>query len=418
MIKRAFKYGLLAILALIAWLGLVEILIRTFFPQAAMLHQLDATYGYIGIPGKAGWYPSRFGEYKIKIRMNREGFRAVDHEMEAPDGVYRILFLGDSYTESKEVELDETYWRRLLKSLPTLPDGRILEVINMGVSGFGTGEELLLLRNKGLAYKPDLVVIGLTEHTDVWNNSRYLDTLSDGRDPNAMPMKPYFVPDADTLDIYPFKIHSLDEGGLRWFRRNFQTYMYLRNLSVANPGLLNLAYKLKLVRTPPAPEKIAWKHPVFFDAFRTDLNADTHWVQAWSMTQRLFLEIQKSCLASGADLLVLMIPYPHQVYEEDRQAAFQKYPDLNGLPLDWEKVGRGLNPFFDQAGIDHLHLHFALKKFAERNPADRLYFKMDMHFAPRGHEVVSQLLKQKIEEKIAARPHSFLIDTTPDVPYL
>ena len=46
---------------------------------------------------------------------------------------------------------------------------RPTEVINMGVSGFGTAEELIQLRNVGLKYHPDLVILAYFTN-DPYNN--------------------------------------------------------------------------------------------------------------------------------------------------------------------------------------------------------------------------------------------------------
>lgn len=389
------RYLSIGMCALVAWIALVEILIRTFFPQPAMLHRLDPAFGYIGIPNKSGWYPSRYGEYKVKLRMNAEGFRDIDHEKEKPAGVYRILFLGDSFTEAKEVDWEQTYWRLLAQLLPTLPDGRRVEVINMGVSGFGTGQELLLLREKGLAYRPDLVVIAMTEFTDVWNNSRYLDSLSDGRDPES-PIKPYFELDGDTLRVLPFTTSEMDNSVFRVFRRNFQTYMFIRNIAVANPALIRLAWKTGLVHTPPASKRIALAHPILFENFRADMDSDTKWVDAIALTRRLFVEVQRACHAAGAEFLVMSIPCSVQVYPAEREKEMKKYPELANVAMDWEKTAKLMLPFFREQEIDALHLHPVFTEESARNPAEYLYFPHDPHFSPHGHRVAAEQLKKRI----------------------
>ena len=66
----------------------------------------------------------------------------------------RILILGDSFTFGDEVSDDETYSYYLQTMLPHT------EVINMGVHGYGHDQMLLLFKEEGVKYHPDIVVLG------------------------------------------------------------------------------------------------------------------------------------------------------------------------------------------------------------------------------------------------------------------
>lgn len=97
-------------------------------------------------------------EYRHGLTTNSQGFRGTkEYSVEKPPGIYRVIVLGDSVTLGHGVEDDQTYAaileHKLSETGPT-------EVINMGVSGFGTAEELIQLQHLGLAYQPDLIVLG------------------------------------------------------------------------------------------------------------------------------------------------------------------------------------------------------------------------------------------------------------------
>jgi hypothetical protein len=66
----------------------------------------------------------------------------------------RILMLGDSFTFGDEVSDDETYSYYLQEMLPHT------EVINMGVHGYGHDQMLILLKEEGVKYQPDIVILG------------------------------------------------------------------------------------------------------------------------------------------------------------------------------------------------------------------------------------------------------------------
>jgi lysophospholipase L1-like esterase len=100
---------------------------------------------------------------------NREGFRDVDHAVSKPRGVYRIVVLGDSIAAGLHVERNEDLFAPLLQKLLT-ERGVKTEVVNLAVSGYNTQQEVELFREKGLRYRPDLVLLAYSlssrEHID------------------------------------------------------------------------------------------------------------------------------------------------------------------------------------------------------------------------------------------------------------
>ena len=110
----------------------------------------DPDLGWRLEPGARG-SSSATGEL-VEYSINAQGLRDADHSYEKPAGRFRIVLLGDSDTfgyglaiEKHFSSLLEGYWANV-------------DVINMGVGGFGIDQELLLLRKEGLRYEPDLVV--------------------------------------------------------------------------------------------------------------------------------------------------------------------------------------------------------------------------------------------------------------------
>jgi hypothetical protein len=77
---------------------------------------------------------------------------------EKPPGVIRIIGLGDSFTLGYEAKLEDTFLYLLEKSLHDRGVNGA-EVVNLGVSGFGTAEELIMLKEEGFKYSPDMVVL-------------------------------------------------------------------------------------------------------------------------------------------------------------------------------------------------------------------------------------------------------------------
>ena len=92
------------------------------------------------------------------INTNSHGIRSLQEiDYEKPTGKIRILILGESFTFGTEVGDEETYPAFLQKYLPQA------DVINFGVFGYGFDQMLLYLKEFGLKYHPDIVVIPFLE---------------------------------------------------------------------------------------------------------------------------------------------------------------------------------------------------------------------------------------------------------------
>lgn len=67
----------------------------------------------------------------------------------------KILFIGDSFTFGNEVDDDLTFAYLIGKTLPDV------QTINMGVPGYGIGQAMLKLEEKGVLHEPDIIVFGI-----------------------------------------------------------------------------------------------------------------------------------------------------------------------------------------------------------------------------------------------------------------
>jgi hypothetical protein len=140
--------GLAILLALVLPLLLLEASLRLLGPwlpgyyETGLFLRRDERLGHENVPNYAGWIKTP--EYTTYVRINPMGQR--DHRMsyEKPPGTFRILFLGDSFLEAVQVQEREGIAARL-EALLNEGAPRPVEVINAGVSAYGTGQELLLL---------------------------------------------------------------------------------------------------------------------------------------------------------------------------------------------------------------------------------------------------------------------------------
>jgi len=94
------------------------------------------------------------------IKTNSKGLRDYEFSEKKPEGVFRIIVLGDSITEGHAIDSENTYPKKIEKLLNRGYPSRKYEVINCGVTGYNTFQEWIFLKEKGIQYEPDLVIVG------------------------------------------------------------------------------------------------------------------------------------------------------------------------------------------------------------------------------------------------------------------
>ena len=169
-------------------LALAEISLRVIGYTFPEFYVTDSSRGYALRPGVSGWYRK---ENDVFVRINSDGLRDLEHTKTKPPDTIRIAVVGDSYAEALQVPLESTFWFVLSKSLNSCSaNQKHIEVINFGVSGYGTAQELLTLREHVWEYSPDIVLLAVTTNNDISDNSEVLKKARD---------VPYFVYQATNL---------------------------------------------------------------------------------------------------------------------------------------------------------------------------------------------------------------------------
>src|SRR5258707_9555055 len=177
------KKLLLVLFGLLMGLFMSEVFLRVIGYSFPIFYTTDYYRGFALRRGIEGHYQREGGSY---VHINSDGLRDREHTKAKPADTVRIAVLGDSFTEAMHVPMEQTFWsllERKLQDCNAFP-GKKVEVINFGTSGYGTGQELMMLRRKVWDYSPDLVVLAFTTLNDIYDNSRALSRTED---------VPYFV---------------------------------------------------------------------------------------------------------------------------------------------------------------------------------------------------------------------------------
>ncbi len=153
--------------------------------------------------------------------INSLGLRGPEVAQEKTPGTFRILGIGDSFTYGAGVRDEDTFLRRLEVSFnqkTSTGNGLSYQVLNAGVEGYNTRDEIVTLENRWLALKPDLILIGF------YLNDCYSDFtfLNRGEEQGVNKIKPPGL--AQVSFLYDFIQHSWaayqESQGIQKFYQN------------------------------------------------------------------------------------------------------------------------------------------------------------------------------------------------------
>lgn len=308
------------LIAVIAFEAVLRV-VGDAYPEFNGLHE---EYGWKPRPGVEGRHAF---EGEGRMRINTAGFRDVDHAVRKSDGTFRVAVLGDSFTEAREVDLGETFWKRLEAGLNTcVTDGRTVEILNFAVNGYGTAQQYLVLKAEALAYAPDVVLLAMFVGNDVWNNSRQLDGHRD---------RPFFtvedgtlVLDRSNLDSTPFRLRRI------WADVKHFFYNRLRTAQLARKAYVRVRYGVAEARMAAPDQLNAGLEPGVYGPPTSDA-----WRNAWTVTERLIEAIADSARAAAADPWLAILPTPVQVFaDDDVRDTFAKSLDLDHLAYPQDRL--------------------------------------------------------------------------------
>lgn len=139
---------------------------------AHLLNQIHDN-GYHSHDYQLGWSISSNATTEDGLyKSNSSGLRSLGQSiLPCKSEKLRIALFGDSFTHGDEVSYSDTWGFHLETNLKAY--GIECEVLNFGVSGYGTDQALLRYLTLGLEMKPDLVILGF-QIENFWRNLNVL----------------------------------------------------------------------------------------------------------------------------------------------------------------------------------------------------------------------------------------------------
>jgi len=282
---------------------------KLFTSHHSMFCEHDSTIGWRHKPDFTGFFTQT--EVKTTLRFNSQGIRGPEYSVAKLPDEYRIAVLGDSFAEGYTVEFERLFSEILKENLTEQAD-RTIEVMNFGVGGYSTDQELLQYQQQVRKYNPDLTIV-MFHDNDIWyNNQTYYGAWGRGR-------KPLFrVDDGDlTLTNVPIPLPTrrpskFSEKVKNAFHKHSHLYRWTRDRIKSSKLLYSLAISLKITELPYSAEEglIPEEYGIFRETYSPEVLA------AWEVTEALLKKLKEETDADASELLIFYVPQKAVVYTD------------------------------------------------------------------------------------------------------
>ena len=397
--KHKLQILLLGLCATCVGVLLGEFIIRVAFPSftnVLKLHKFqesergkftryDRLLGWDGLENAADafeWLDTRH-----HVRQNRFGYRGSEYEFQRTDK-RRILVLGDSFTWGFGVEDRDIFTSIIEEKLDYS-----VEIVNMGVSGYGNDQQYLLWREKGHQREPDDIVVMVSLFTDLWDNIYH--------EKHGYP-KPVYrtdetgkfilsnVPVPRRTESWKDSKIDIDIKQKYWINRLY-THSAFANVFISalsrNRSIRNyLESHYVIPRRVPGFE---WEYSIYSKQPKQNIK------EAWTVLFKLLEMIDSDVKKKGAILWVVNIPSIVQVYPELWKDVGAKISNTEGIELDPEYPNNRVAMWCQNKNIRFIDLLAEMKDAGKTNPY--LYYPLNRHWTQEGHIVAADTLLNEMQ---------------------
>jgi len=251
-----------------------------------------------------------------KIRINSHGFRDRERSFEKPADTVRIAVLGNSWTEALQVPQERTYTAVLEKALNegSCFDGKRVEVLNFGVAGYSTAQELLMLRQEVWKYSPDIILLAFYPARDIANNVRELNNAANPE------QSPYYVNRGGRLeeDDRFRELPALQPRQIQLQRVRYEANDRVRLLAAISALQRQLRLKFAMATMKERAER-AGAENLEYSIYAPPQTAPM--AEGWRVTEGLLKLMRDEARSRGAEFRIVVLATRPQVLPDAAKSA-------------------------------------------------------------------------------------------------
>jgi len=352
----------------------------------------------------------RYSKPYMHVYNGQGWIERYDVAKEKPSNVYRIFYLGDSFTEGT-VSME--------KSVPSIVEDALnkrktrnawqFEVINTGTSSYSPLILYVLARYYLADYSPDLLVVNV-DMTDVYDDSRYRKNLSLDDAGKPWAILPRTVSESDYVwagdrlakaslmlkfRIFLYK-HTYSYHLLGQLKRKFlHNISRLRGHSISEKPLEKLKNAIDATNNQEVETTVTSSRSV---DYRSSQIASDPWGWCrleWTNKTKEDVRFTKGILreliqwADEKKIKIVITTVPH----------YLQYPNvLEGKSVWSTQPHREIEQLAESLGAIYLDSYNGLKSALVGSQQDEFYYRNDMHFNPRGYRLWAKLHVDLLED--------------------
>lgn len=335
-----------------------------------------------------GWVVNPEGSFIDSVQPT--GFRHSEVTVAKPEGVRRLLVLGDSFGLGTAVPYAETFpgvlERRLNQSSQTW------QVINLSVDDWGSAQQLIALQEIGLAYQPDIVVLEVFPFNDLCNNEVRLAFTCSLQDLH----RPYFLLQDGKLQrtsLHPWR------SALRSRLRLFGLVESFLDRRQGGPDLASSENTEQLMRD--FFQRNARRQGVEYEG--AVYAVVPHQLQpplirrSWQLTEAILARIHELLKERDIPLLAAVVPFSFTF-----GPRFDELRRTIPAPMVPDADSRRLEPFFEHLGAWVVPVR-RLIEASGRPPSDFFLSPEDGHFGALGHAQIAEWILEELARQGVVR---------------
>ena len=306
--------------------------------------------------------------YWVQNKINQDGFRDRDFTVDKNAGIKRIVFLGDSVIYGYGLQIDQTLPKQLEENFKK--NGRAVEVLNLGVSGYESEQEIEFFKEVGLKYQPDLVLVGYTLndcHYASWELDLF-DNLADAtvKDPKGkLPQKilSSFYSHSRLFYLLDRKFHI--QKKIKELRSNdvpIRRYLEKRNREIKDPSdspYRQLEQRIQVDAARLGTSKESLDYLMKGVGFQLDDFYSPH----WNVSKKAFLELKDLSEKYHFKVAVLIIPImqemDHYPLESVHQFLSAEFQSMEFQVIDMMDFGKQIYTHIGRPAISSDGVHFS-----------------------------------------------------------
>lgn len=311
-------------------------------------------------------------EFSTHVSTNSNGFiGSKGYGYEKSPGTIRILGLGDSFQFGVGVEQNETYLDILEESLNRNAGGKRHEILNYGVPGYATRQELKYFEKEGKKYRPDIVLV-----------SFFVNDLAENLLTANGCIK--FVRDGYLVDDYTAEQKTALFKARLFMNQNSQLYCRAKNAA------LQLSPQLRTANNRNISNDLLAGY-----SGKSGLREDAR--QQLAATFGQIRQLRKAVEDENASMILVFIPDRLQVDTEEWNRFLERY-SLQASDYDPSLLNKFLNSFADEENITAIDLLPEFRKDGERK---KLYNYIDAHWNREGNALAAKIIEKELTKELA-----------------